>query len=96
MIKEGAWTAGSLFSCLHRDMREMDDLSTIRSEALGAVEQAADLGARHAQVEFGGRVAAGLQALVEVMRMRGYGQPLIEKLCFRNWLRVLERTWRRD
>jgi membrane dipeptidase len=37
--------------------------------------------------------AAGLQALVEVMRMRGYGQPLIEKLCFRNWLRVLERTW---
>jgi len=37
--------------------------------------------------------AAGLQALVEVMRARGYGQPLIEKLCFRNWLRVLERTW---
>jgi len=37
--------------------------------------------------------AAGLQALVEVMRTRGYGQPLIEKLCFRNWLRVLERTW---
>jgi membrane dipeptidase len=38
--------------------------------------------------------AAGLQALVEVMRTRGYGQPLIEKLCFRNWLRVLERTWK--
>ena len=37
--------------------------------------------------------AAGLQALVEAMRTRGYGQPLIEKLCFRNWLRVLERTW---
>src|SRR4029077_2579478 len=26
--------------------------------------------------------AAGLQALVEVMRTRGYAQPLIEKLCF--------------
>ena len=38
--------------------------------------------------------AAGLPVLVEVMRARGYGQPLIEKLCFRNWLRVLERTWR--
>ena len=38
--------------------------------------------------------AAGLPGLVEVMRARGYGQPLIEKLCFRNWLRVLERTWR--
>jgi len=37
--------------------------------------------------------AAGLQVLVEAMRTRGYGQPLIEKLCFRNWLRVLERTW---
>ena len=37
--------------------------------------------------------AAGLPVLVEVMRTRGYAQPLIEKLCFRNWLRVLERTW---
>ena len=38
--------------------------------------------------------AAGLPVLVEAMRARGYGEPLIEKLCFRNWLRVLERTWR--
>jgi membrane dipeptidase len=37
--------------------------------------------------------AAGLQNLVEAMRARGYGEPLIEKLCFRNWLRVLGRTW---
>jgi membrane dipeptidase len=37
--------------------------------------------------------AAGLPTLVEIMRTRGFGQPLIEKLCFRNWLRVLERTW---
>jgi membrane dipeptidase len=37
--------------------------------------------------------AAGLPAIVEVMRTRGYGRPLIEKLCWRNWLRVLERTW---
>ena len=39
--------------------------------------------------------AAGVQSLVEVMRTRGYGEPLIEKLCFRNWLRVLGRTWER-
>src|ERR1700688_3863285 len=38
--------------------------------------------------------AAGLQNLVEVMRTRGYGEPLIEKICFRNWLRVLGQTWR--
>jgi membrane dipeptidase len=37
--------------------------------------------------------AAGLPALVEVMRARGFGKALIEKLCFRNWLRVLDRTW---
>jgi membrane dipeptidase len=37
--------------------------------------------------------AAGLQNLVQAMRQRGFAEPLIEKLCFRNWLRVLGRTW---
>jgi membrane dipeptidase len=37
--------------------------------------------------------AAGLPVLVDAMRARGYGKRLIEKLCYRNWLRVLERTW---
>jgi membrane dipeptidase len=37
--------------------------------------------------------AAGLQNLVRAMRKRGFGERLIEKLCFRNWLRVLGRTW---
>ncbi len=37
--------------------------------------------------------AAGLQILVQALRQRGYGKRLIEKLCFRNWLRVLTRTW---
>jgi membrane dipeptidase len=36
--------------------------------------------------------AAGLQNLVEAMRTRGFGEPLIEKVCFRNWLRVLGQT----
>lgn len=38
--------------------------------------------------------AGNLQKLVEAMRTRGFGEPLIEKICFRNWLRVLRRTWR--
>jgi membrane dipeptidase len=38
--------------------------------------------------------AAGLQTLVEALRAHGFGEPLIEKLCFRNWLRVLDATWR--
>src|SRR4029077_5900621 len=37
--------------------------------------------------------AAGLQNLVQILRTGGYGEPLIEKLCHRNWLRVLGQTW---
>jgi membrane dipeptidase len=37
--------------------------------------------------------AAGLQNLVQAMRKRGFKKPLIEKICFRNCLRVLGRTW---
>jgi membrane dipeptidase len=36
--------------------------------------------------------AAGLQNLVNVMRARGFGELLIEKVCYKNWLRVLEAT----
>lgn len=37
--------------------------------------------------------ASGLPKLVDRLRRRGFGEALIEKLCFRNWLRVLRRTW---
>ena len=37
--------------------------------------------------------AAGLPNLVAAMRKRQFGEPLVEKICFENWLRVLERTW---
>ncbi len=37
--------------------------------------------------------AAGLQILVQAMKKHGFGKALIEKICFRNWLRVLGRTW---
>ena len=38
--------------------------------------------------------AAGLQKLVQVLRQREFGDKLIEKLCYRNWLRVLRKTWK--
>lgn len=38
--------------------------------------------------------AAGLQNLVELLRARGYAEWLIEKICHKNWLRVLAETWR--
>ena len=37
--------------------------------------------------------AAGLPRLVGAMRAHGYGTDLIDKLCHRNWLGVVERTW---
>ena len=37
--------------------------------------------------------AGGLQDLVAAMRAHGYGEALIEKLAWRNWLGVLGRIW---
>jgi membrane dipeptidase len=37
--------------------------------------------------------AAGLPALVAAMRLRGFGDALVEKICFENWMRVLKATW---
>ena len=36
--------------------------------------------------------AAGLPKLVEAMRRAGYGETLIERICWSNWLDVLRRT----
>ena len=36
---------------------------------------------------------AGLCTLREAMRLHGYGDQLMAKLCHGNWLRVLEKTW---
>ncbi len=37
--------------------------------------------------------ATGLPRLLEALRTAGYGEELIEKLAWRNWVRVLELTW---
>lgn len=36
---------------------------------------------------------AGLPRLVGAYRAAGYGEALLKKLCFENWLGLLERTW---
>ena len=36
---------------------------------------------------------AGLPRLVQACRDHGYGEGLVEKLAFGNWMRVLRRTW---
>ena len=37
---------------------------------------------------------AGNQRLVDAMRTHGYGEALIERICWRNWMDILRRTWR--
>ena len=37
---------------------------------------------------------AGLPVLRQAMADHGYGAELIEKICWRNWIRVLDKTWR--
>ena len=39
------------------------------------------------------RTAAGLPALRAAMRDHGYDAALMEKLCYRNWFRVLDKIW---
>jgi membrane dipeptidase len=46
-----------------------------------------------ATIPAGIKNAAGLPVLVEIMRARGFGDELIEKICYRNWLRVLRKTF---
>ncbi|MEB3130808.1 membrane dipeptidase, partial [Bacillus paralicheniformis] len=36
--------------------------------------------------------AAGLPKLVDLMQQAGYSPELIDKICWRNWLRVLKKT----
>ena len=38
--------------------------------------------------------AAGLPRLTEALRAHGYDHAMLRRLCFENWLGVLERTWR--
>jgi membrane dipeptidase len=37
--------------------------------------------------------AAGLPRLIEACRIHGFGERLIEKIAYRNWLGLLARTW---
>ncbi len=37
--------------------------------------------------------SSGLPALIEQLRRQGYDQPALEKVAYKNWLRVFEATW---
>ncbi len=39
--------------------------------------------------------ASGLPGLMDVLQEAGYGEEALEKIAYRNWLRVLRRCWER-
>ena len=41
------------------------------------------------------KAADGLPKLIAAMLAHGYSELLVEKICYRNWLRVLKKTWGR-
>ena len=37
--------------------------------------------------------ARGLPRLVDAMRQRGFDDATLRRICFENWIGILERTW---
>ncbi|MEI4484596.1 dipeptidase [Frigidibacter sp. MR17.14] len=70
-------------------LRHMDHLLSILGEdhlGLGSDFDGATIPAPLGDV-------AGLPRLIEAFRAHGYGEALIEKLAWKNWLALLDRTW---
>lgn len=70
-------------------LRHLDHLLAHLGEAgvaLGSDFDGADMPADLAD-------AGALQALVQAMLAHGYGRELVERIAWKNWLGVLERTW---
>ncbi|WP_199258453.1 dipeptidase [Paracoccus binzhouensis] len=70
-------------------LRHLDHLLSLLGEdgvALGSDFDGADMPEDLAD-------AAALPDLIEAMLAHGYGRALVEKIAWRNWLSVLERTW---
>ena len=37
---------------------------------------------------------SGLQKLIKLMEGNGYNKDLIEKICYKNWIKILSRTFK--
>ncbi|TGQ96524.1 hypothetical protein EN847_33430, partial [Mesorhizobium sp. M1C.F.Ca.ET.204.01.1.1] len=65
--------------------RALDHVMPLRLRRIERHDGAADIAAHLG-------VAAGLPKLIDALAARGFGRSLIEKIAYRNWLSVLERT----
>lgn len=83
---DGKWSTDTPFDVL---LRHLDHMMAVAGEdcvGLGSDFEGARIPAAIGSV-------TGLPAFQQAMREHGYSDGLIRKLCFENWLRVLERTW---
>lgn len=85
---DGRWQSENGFDTLLRHLDHMMRLAGEDHVGLGSDFDGARIPSLIGDV-------AGLPRLVGAMRAHGYGEELIAKLCHRNWLAVLERTWGR-
>ena len=74
---------------LHQMLRHLDHLMEIVGE--DGVGLGSDFDGAVVPQEIND--ASGLPALREAMRAHGYDDALMAKLCYENWLRVLDLTW---
>ena len=104
MIRESRGMVGLNFatSFLRRDGRQSPDMGW--DDVLRHLDHLlAHLGEDHLGLgsDFDGATlpqgigdVTGLPALQQAMLDHGYGEPLMRKLCYDNWLALLDRTWR--
>lgn len=76
---------------LEEMIRHMDHL--IEHVGIDGVGLGSDFDGATIPAEIGD--ARGLPRLVDAMRRHGYDEATLRKLCYENWVNVLERTWGR-
>jgi membrane dipeptidase len=76
---------------LEEMIRHMDHL--IDHVGVGGVGLGSDFDGATIPAEIGD--VRGLPRLVDAMRKHGYDEATLRKICFENWIDVLERTWGR-
>ena len=83
---DGLWRNDTGFDILLRHLDHLIGLAGIDHVGLGSDFDGARIPAIIGDV-------AGLPALQQAMRSHGHDHATIRKLCYENWLHVLERTW---
>ncbi len=86
--EDGRWTKETESSVLVRHLEHMLKFAGEDCVGLGSDFDGA-------RIPYFINDVSGLPRLVEAMHEAGFGASLIEKICHKNWLRVLEKTWGR-